>query len=100
MTEAEWVDLVDPDEAELRERTPMALHARALDRLLRPTEHTDYPRPTLESHGDYVFGVFLVAVAVLIVHPDLPAHAICNRCALFHSAQVRNVLNTDWSAAY
>ena len=64
MTRAEWIDLVDPDEAELRERTPLALHARALDRILRPTEHTDYPRPTLESHGDYVFGVFLVAVAV------------------------------------
>jgi magnesium transporter len=64
MAEAEWVDLVDPDEAELRERMPMSLHARALGRLLRPTEHDDYPRPTLESHGDYVFGVLLVAVVV------------------------------------
>jgi len=64
MSQVGWIDLVDPDEAELRERTPMTLHARALDRILRPTEHADYPRPTLESHGDYVFGVFLVAVAV------------------------------------
>ena len=64
MGEGAWIDLVDPDLAELRERMPMELHARALDRLTRPTDPKDYPRPTLESHGDYVFGVFLVAVAV------------------------------------
>jgi magnesium transporter len=64
MARAEWIDLVDPDEAALRERLPMELHARALRRLLSPTKHTDFPRPTLESHGNYVFGVFLVAVAV------------------------------------
>jgi magnesium transporter len=64
MGEGVWIDLVDPNPAELRERLPMDLHTRALDRLTRPTAHKDYPRPTLESHGDYVFGVFLVAVAV------------------------------------
>lgn len=64
MARPEWIDLVDPDEAALRERIPMELHARALGRLLSPTEHTHFPRPTLESHGDYIFGVFLVAVAV------------------------------------
>jgi magnesium transporter len=61
---AEWIDLVDPDAAELRKQMPKRLHARALDRLLAPAQHEDEPRPTLEGHGDYVFGVFLVPVAV------------------------------------
>src|SRR4051812_2739079 len=61
---SKWIDLVDPDEAELRRQTPKRLHARALDRLLAPAQHEDEPRPTLEGHGDYVFGAFLVPVAV------------------------------------
>ncbi len=43
---------------------PDALHDRALSRLIAPATHEDEPRPTLEGHGDYVFGIFLVAVAV------------------------------------
>ena len=61
---AAWIDLLDPEMAELRARAPRALHPRALDQLLAPIRHGDEPRPTLEAHGDYVFGVFLVAVAV------------------------------------
>ena len=60
----QWIDLVDPDAAELRKQMPKRLHARALDRLLTPAQHEDEPRPTLEGHFDYVFGVFLVPVAV------------------------------------
>jgi magnesium transporter len=60
----QWIDLVDPDAAELRKQMPKRLHARALDRLLAPAQHEDEPRPTLEGHFDYVFGVFLVPVAV------------------------------------
>jgi magnesium transporter len=60
----QWIDLLDPDEAELREHMPKRLHPRAVDLLLAPAEHGDEPRPTLESHGDYVFGVFLVPIAV------------------------------------
>jgi magnesium transporter len=60
----QWIDLLDPDEAELREHMPKRLHPRAADLLLSPSEREDEPRPTLESHGDYVFGVFLVPVAV------------------------------------
>src|SRR5205085_9197559 len=40
------------------------VHDRALEQLCAPAQHEDEPRPKLESHGDYVFGVFLVAVAV------------------------------------
>src|SRR5262245_58387645 len=59
-----WIDLLDPSPEELRARMSADVHARALEQLLAPAQHDDEPRPKLESHGDYVFGVFLVAVAV------------------------------------
>jgi magnesium transporter len=61
---AEWIDLVDPDEAELRKRAPESLHAAALRRLLAPYDEEHPPRPRFEAHEDYVLGVLLVAVAV------------------------------------
>jgi magnesium transporter len=60
---AQWIDLLDPTPEQLREAAPRELEETALDRLLAPPEHEDEPRPTLQGHGDYVFGVFLVAVA-------------------------------------
>jgi magnesium transporter len=57
-----WIDLHDPDREALERAAPKDLHPRALDQLLEPARHDDDPRPTLESHGDYIFGVFLVAV--------------------------------------
>ncbi|MDX6564715.1 MAG: magnesium transporter, partial [Gaiellales bacterium] len=45
---------------ELQDATPADLHPRAIELLNRESRHGDEPRPTLESHGDYVFGVFLV----------------------------------------
>jgi magnesium transporter len=60
----EWIDLVDPTEQDLQAAAPRELHARALDQLLAPAEHADEPRPTLEAHEGYVFGVLLVAVSV------------------------------------
>jgi magnesium transporter len=61
---ATWIDLLDPTPAELRAKAPRHLEETALQQLLAPPEHADDPRPTLQGHGDYVFGVFLVAVAV------------------------------------
>src|SRR5436190_15160345 len=61
---AEWIDLIDPTPEELREKLPREIYETALDRLLKPAEHADEPRPTLQGHGNYVFGIFLVAVAV------------------------------------
>jgi magnesium transporter len=61
---AEWVDLIDPTPDELRARLPRELQESALERLLAPPEHADEPRPTLQGHGNYIFGVFLLAVAV------------------------------------
>jgi magnesium transporter len=61
---ATWIDLLDPKPEELRAKAPRDLEETAIVRLLAPPEHADEPRPTLQGHGDYVFGVFLVAVAV------------------------------------
>jgi magnesium transporter len=55
-----WIDLVDPTRAELEQATPADLHPRAIELLNRVSRHGQDPRPTLESHGDYVFGLFLV----------------------------------------
>jgi magnesium transporter len=59
-----WIDLLDPSREELEARLPAEVHDRALEQLLAPAQHADEPRPKLESHGDYVFGVFLVPVAL------------------------------------
>lgn len=60
---AEWVDLIDPTPDELRAKLPLEIQESALRRLLSPAEE-DQPRPTLQSHGDYIFGIFLVALAM------------------------------------
>jgi magnesium transporter len=94
-TVAEWIDLLDPDETELRQAWTDELHPQAVDDLLEPTVHDDEPRPKLESHGGYVLGVLLVPVVVaaedrvyyqevdLVLAPDLvltvrktPAHGV------------------------
>jgi magnesium transporter len=61
---ANWVDLLDPSADELRAKSPRDLEETALDVLLADPQHEDEPRPTLQGHGDYVFGVFIAAVAV------------------------------------
>jgi magnesium transporter len=60
---ATWIDLLDPSADEVREKAPRELEETAIAQLLAPPQHEDEPRPTLVGHGDYVFGVFLVAVA-------------------------------------
>jgi magnesium transporter len=59
---ATWIDLLDPTLEELKAQAPSDLEPTALDRLLASPMHEDEPRPTLQGHGDYVFGVFLIAV--------------------------------------
>ena len=61
---ATWIDLLDPTAEELRENMPKVLEESAIERLLAPPQHEDEPRPTIQGHGDYIFGVLLVAVAV------------------------------------
>jgi len=61
---ANWIDLLDPTAEQLRDQAPRDLEETAVELLLAEPEHEDEPRPTLQGHGDYVFGVFLVAVAL------------------------------------
>src|SRR5919109_397329 len=62
MADAPWVDLLDPTPEELARHLPPSIHGRALERLQAPLRHDDEPRPRLESHGDYIYGVFIVPV--------------------------------------
>jgi magnesium transporter len=59
-----WIDLVDPTADELRSKLPEHVHATALNALLAPHVHDDEPRPRIQSHGDYILGIFLLPVAV------------------------------------
>jgi magnesium transporter len=61
---AEWIDLLDPTADQLRQTLPREVHDRALEQLLTPARHDDEPRPRLEGHDHYVFGVFLVPICV------------------------------------
>jgi magnesium transporter len=59
---AEWIDLLDPDEASVTEAAPAELHPDVVEQLVRrPTGERELPRPRLETHGAYVWGVFLAA---------------------------------------
>ena len=61
---AEWIDLLDPTEDELRDALGKEIHERAMAQLMRPALKDDEPRPRLESQDTYVFGVFLVPIAI------------------------------------
>jgi len=59
-----WIDLIDPKADDLKAHLAERLHPAALELLVAPLVHDDEPRPRVESHGDYIVGVLLVAVAV------------------------------------
>ena len=59
-----WIDLIDPTADALRAHLPENLHPAALELLLTPLAHDDEPRPRIESHGHYVVGLLLVAIAM------------------------------------
>ena len=61
---APWIDLLDPTDEELRNALPQGIHHLAIELLLQPARHDDEPRPRLEGHDDYVFGVFLIPICV------------------------------------
>jgi magnesium transporter len=60
-----WTDLLDPNEEQLREHLPGDLREDAWTELLRPAdpEGTNL-RPSIRSHGNYILGLLLAAVAV------------------------------------
>jgi magnesium/cobalt transport protein CorA len=55
-----WTDLQDPDDATLLAALPEGLHETVIARLRRSGAHDDEPRPRLQAHGSYVFGVLVV----------------------------------------
>ncbi len=61
---ANWIDLVDPTADELRAKAPRDLEESAFELLLAEPKHEDEPRPTMQGHGDYVFGIFLSAIVL------------------------------------
>lgn len=56
------VDLLDPDRDALERHLPDSAHDAAIDRILAPPREGRDPRPRLDSHGDYLFGVLVVPV--------------------------------------
>jgi magnesium transporter len=59
-----WIDLLDPTKEELKSKSPAKLQESAVRLMLKKPVRDDEPRPTLQSHATYVFGVFLVAIAL------------------------------------
>ena len=56
---ARWLDLVDPTREELLATLPIQVDPEVVETLVaRPGDGRE-PRPLLESHGAYVFGVLL-----------------------------------------
>jgi magnesium transporter len=70
-----WTDLEDPDREQLERAAGRDLHPRALDLIMAPARHDDEPRPTLEAHIHYVFGVLLLPVVEPETH-ELGYHEI------------------------
>lgn len=56
---AEWIDLLDPDVAELQRLAPRELDRPVLERVLAPPDPEGGTRPVLQGYGDYVFGLLL-----------------------------------------
>jgi magnesium transporter len=61
---AEWIDLLDPTQEELRARLPVDIDEDAVRRLLEPLRHDDEPRPRFEGRRTYVFGILLAPVCL------------------------------------
>jgi magnesium transporter len=64
MAGTSWIDLLDPDAEEVRKHLPDDIRPDALDELLRPASPEGDLRPSIKSHGSYVVGFLLLAVAV------------------------------------
>lgn len=104
-----WIDLCDPDDAALTAALPTGVHSTALARLRAPARHDDEPRPRLEAHGNYVFGVLVLPTIddqgsvtlheldvvatldrLLTVRKSPPGRAACDLTELQQAAQRDN----------
>jgi magnesium transporter len=58
---ARWLDLVDPSREELLATLPIQVDPEVVEALAARSTEGREPRPVLESHGAYVFGVLVAA---------------------------------------
>jgi Mg2+ and Co2+ transporter CorA len=58
---ARWLDLVDPTREQILATLPVAVDPEVVEALAERSGEGHAPRPLLESHGAYVFGVLLGA---------------------------------------
>jgi magnesium transporter len=56
---ARWVELVDPTREELLDALPVSVDPEVVEALEARPEPPHGPRPLLESHGPYAFGIFV-----------------------------------------
>jgi magnesium transporter len=61
---ARWTDLVDPTREEVLAALPVHVDPEVVETLATPPSDGRDPRPVLEGHGAYVFGVLLAASPV------------------------------------
>jgi magnesium transporter len=54
-----WIDLVDPTRQELDDSLAVHVDPEVVEALLAPAPGAHEPRPVLEGHGAYVFGVLV-----------------------------------------
>jgi Mg2+ and Co2+ transporter CorA len=67
-----WLDLVDPSRDELLATLPVPVDPEVIEALAEPSGEGREPRPLLEGHGAYVFGMLLAARPV--AHEDRVAY--------------------------
>jgi magnesium transporter len=56
-----WTDLVDPTREEVLAALPLQVDPEVVEALAAPPSEVREPRPLLEAHGSYVFGVLTAA---------------------------------------
>jgi magnesium transporter len=61
---ARWTDLVDPTREEVLAALPVHVDPEVVETLATPPSDGRDPRPVLEGHGAYVFGVLMAASPV------------------------------------
>jgi Mg2+ and Co2+ transporter CorA len=61
---ARWIDLVDPSREEVLDALPVHVDPEVVEALATPLGEAREPRPLLEGHGAYVFGILVAAYAL------------------------------------
>jgi magnesium transporter len=90
---ATWIDLVDPTREELEASLGVHVDPDVMETLLAPGTGLREPRPLLEGHGSYVFGV----LAPMLASPDGRELAFQEICLVATREQLVTVRKTSRS---